>query len=225
MASFEQHVNGAVISSGVLIVPLHSASIIQTTESVILLALGLIGGVLPDLDSDNSKPIQIVFKIISIFLPLLVILAIPNDLSIFYLVIYWLLSTLILRVTLFQFFISFTTHRGIFHTIPMGIVFAQITIYLLYKVFDYDLVFSTIAGTFLFFGFVVHLLLDELVSLNALGIRMKKSFGTAFKFYDSQNLVGTLFLYIFIVLFFIYLPIKVDIFLDIFDVLKNTKFW
>ncbi|MBN2782576.1 MAG: metal-dependent hydrolase [Campylobacterales bacterium] len=223
MASFEQHVNGAVISSGVLIVPLHSASIIQTTESIILLALALIGGVLPDLDSDNSKPIQIVFKIVSIFLPLIVILAIPNDLSIFYLVIYWLLSTLILRITLFQLFISFTTHRGIFHSIPMGIVFAQITTYILYKAFDYDLIFSTISGAFLFFGFIVHLLLDEIVSLNALGIRVKKSFGTAFKFYDSQNIMGTLLLYIFIILFFIYLPIKIDIFLDIFEVFKNTK--
>lgn len=223
MASFEQHVNGAVISSGVIIVPLHSASIIDSSQSLIVLGLGLIGGVLPDLDSDNSKPIQIVFKIISIFFPLIVILAIENELTLVYLVAYWLLSTLILRITLFQLFISLTTHRGVFHSIPMGIVFAQITMIIFYKLFEFDFLFSTIAGIFLFFGFIVHLLLDELVSLNALGVRIKKSFGTAFKFYDKNNLLGTVLLYIFIVGFFFFIPIKVDIFLDIFEVIKNIK--
>lgn len=223
MASFEQHVNGAVISSGVIIVPLHSASIIDSSQSLIVLGLGLIGGVLPDLDSDNSKPIQIVFKIISIFFPLIVILAIENELTLVYLVAYWLLSTLILRITLFQLFISLTTHRGVFHSIPMGIVFAQITMIIFYKLFEFDFLFSTIAGIFLFFGFIVHLLLDELVSLNALGVRIKKSFGTAFKFYDKNNLLGTVLLYIFIIGFFFFIPIKVDIFLDIFEVIKNIK--
>lgn len=223
MASFEQHVNGAVISSGVIIVPLHSASIIDSSQSLIVLGLGLIGGVLPDLDSDNSKPIQIVFKIISIFFPLIVILAIENELTLVYLVAYWLLSTLILRITLFQLFISLTTHRGVFHSIPMGIVFAQITMIIFYKLFEFDFLFSTIAGIFLFFGFIVHLLLDELVSLNALGVRIKKSFGTAFKFYDKNNLLGTVLLYIFIIGFFFFIPIKLDIFLDIFEVIKNIK--
>ena len=223
MASFEQHVNGAVIATGSIIAPLHSASLIDVTQSLICLSLGLVGGILPDLDSDNSKPVQIVFKIISIFFPLIIILSILSDLSLVYLVGYWLLSTLVLRVTLFKLFISFTTHRGIFHSIPMGIVFGQITTLVFYKFFYYDLVFSTIAGIFLFFGFIVHLLLDELVSINVLGVRIKKSFGTAFKFYDKENLFGTVLLYCFIVLFFYFIPVKVDIFLDIYEVVKNIK--
>ena len=223
MASFEQHVNGAVISTGIVIVPLHSASIINATESLIVLALGLVGGVLPDLDSDTSKPIQIVFKIISIFLPLVILLGISKELTVAYLVGYWLLATLILRITLFKFFTTFTIHRGIFHSIPMGLFFGQITMLVFYKVFDYEMVFSTIAGSFMFFGFLVHLLLDEFVSLNALGVRMKKSFGTAFKLYDSQNLYGSVLLYIFIFTFFFFVPIKIGIFIDIYEVLKNVE--
>jgi len=223
MASFEQHVNGAVIATGVMIVPLHSASTIDKTESLILLGLGLVGGVLPDLDSDNSKPIQIVFKIFSIFFPLIIILSLSEDLSLAYLIAYWLISILVLRLTLFQLFISFTTHRGIFHSIPMGVVFGQITTLVFYKTFGFDLVFSTIAGTFLFFGFIVHLLLDEFVSLNALGMKIKKSFGTAFKLYDKNNPLGTVLLYIFIFGFFFFIPLKMEIFLDIFEVIKNIK--
>ncbi len=224
IASFEQHVNGAVIATGVVIAPLHSASLINTTESFIALGLGLIGGVLPDLDSDNSRPIQIVFKIFSIFFPLLIILGLFHDLSIVYLVGYWIISTLLLRITLFKLFISFTTHRGIFHTIPMGIVFGQITTLVFYKSFSFDLAFSTVAGSFLFFGFIVHLLLDEFVSLNALGIKVKKSFGTAFKLYDKSNPLATVLLYLFIIGFFFFVPINFDIFIQIFDIMGNVRF-
>jgi len=223
MASFEQHVNGAVIATGVMIVPLHTASIIDVTQSLIVLGLGLVGGVLPDLDSDNSKPIQIFFKIISIFFPLIIILSIPNDLSLLYLVGYWLVATFILRLTLFQLFMGFTTHRGIFHSIPMGVVFAQITTLVFYKIFDFDMTFSTIAGIFLFFGFLVHLLLDEFVSINVLGVRMKKSFGTAFKLYDRENIIGTLLLYLFIIIFFNLVPVEINIFTDIYEVIKKIK--
>ena len=223
MASFEQHVNGAVIATGVMIVPLHTASIIDVTQSLIVLGLGLVGGVLPDLDSDNSKPIQIFFKIISIFFPLIIILSIPNNLSLFYLVGYWLVSIFLLRLTLFQLFMSFTTHRGIFHSIPMGVVFAQITMLIFYKIFDFDVTFSTIAGIFLLFGFLVHLLLDEFVSINVLGVRMKKSFGTAFKLYDRENIIGTLLLYLFIIIFFYLVPIEINIFTDIYEVIKKIK--
>ncbi len=223
MASFEQHINGAVIATGIIIVPLHTASIIDITQSLIVLSLGIIGGVLPDLDSDNSKPIQIFFKIISIFLPLIIILSIPNNLSLFYLIGYWLISIFILRLTLFQLFISFTTHRGIFHSIPMGVVFAQITMLIFYKVFYFNITFSTIAGIFLLFGFLIHLLLDEFVSINVLGVRMKKSFGTAFKLYDRENLFGTLLLYTFIILFFYFIPIETNIFTDIYEAIRTIK--
>jgi len=223
MASFEQHINGAVIATGAIIVPLHTASIIDVTQSLIALGLGLVGGVIPDLDSDNSKPIQIVFKIISIFLPLIIILSIPNNLSLIYLVAYWLVSTLILRVTLFKIFISFTRHRGIFHSIPMGVLFAQMTTLVFYKIFHFNLSFSTIAGIFLLFGFLIHLLLDEFVSINVLGVKMKKSFGTAFKLYDSGNIFGTLLLYLFIILYFYFIPIETNIFTDIYEVVKKIK--
>ena len=223
MASFEQHVNGAVIATGVVIAPLYSASLIDATQSIIVLALGIVGGVLPDLDSDNSKPIQIVFKMFSIFFPLIVLLSISKNLSLAYLIGFWLISTLVLRLTIFKLFLLLTSHRGIFHSIPMGVVFGQITTIIFYKFLHYDLIFSTIAGIFLLFGFLVHLLLDELVSLNALGMSIKKSFGTAFKLYDKNNLLGTLMLYIFIGAFFYFIPVRGDVFIDIFNVLKGVK--
>ncbi len=223
MASFEQHVNGAVIATGVVIVPLHTASLLDVNQSLIALALGLLGGVLPDLDSDNSKPLQVVFKIFSIFLPLLILLSFFGDSPLLYLMGYWVLSSLLLHLTLFSLFVKLSIHRGVIHSIPMGILFGQITTYIFYSFLGYDLSFSTIAGLFLSFGFLVHLLLDEIVSLNAIGLKMKKSFGTAFKLYDSRNLAGTLILYLMIIGFYFLLPVKVGIFIDIFEIIKNVK--
>jgi len=223
MASFEQHVNGAVVATGVAIVPLYSASLLNVNQSLIVLALGIIGGVLPDLDSDNSKPLQIVFKIFSIFLPLIILLSLFEHSSLVKLIGYWLLASVLLHLTVFKLFIKLTVHRGIFHSIPMGVVFGQITTYLFLNSLHYNLIFSTLAGIFISFGFMVHLLLDELVSLNALGLRVKKSFGTAFKLYDKNNIFGTLVLYIIIGLLFYFTPIKQDIFMQIFEIMKNVK--
>ncbi|MEA2098714.1 MAG: metal-dependent hydrolase [Campylobacterota bacterium] len=223
MASFEQHVNGAVVATGVAIVPLYSASLLDVHQSLIVLALGIVGGVLPDLDSDNSKPLQIVFKIFSIFLPLIFLLALFENESLVKLIGYWVLASILLHLTIFKLFTMLTVHRGVIHSIPMGIVFGQITIYIFFYSLNYDLIFSTLAGIFLSFGFMVHLLLDELVSLNALGLRMKKSFGTAFKLYDRDNLLGTLILYMFIVTFFYFTPVDTDVFFQIFEIMKNVR--
>jgi hypothetical protein len=223
MATFEQHINGAVIATGVAIVPLHNAGLLSVNESVIVLALGIIGGVLPDLDSDSSKPIQIVFKILAIFLPLLALLGLSLELPLSYLVGVWIFSGLVLHLTLFKFLLSLTHHRGVFHSIPMGIVIAQIFFSIFHHIIGYSIEFSTIAGLFMFYGFMIHLILDEIVSLNIFGIKIKHSFGSALKLYDKNNLYGTLGLYLFIGLFFLYIPIAHDIFLKIFEVMQNVE--
>ncbi len=223
MASFEQHVNTAVIVTGMVVIPIHLAGILDTTQSIVALALGLIGGVLPDLDSSSSKPVQIVFKMISIFFPLMLLLSIRYHFSLIQLILAWVLITVFLHLTFFKIFLKITRHRGIFHTIPMGILFAQITAYSFYYFGYYNLTKATILGGFVLLGFLVHLLLDEIFSINALGMTMKKSFGTAFKFYDKKNMFGTLILYLLIGAIFYTIPFHENTFEHIFNVLKNVK--
>jgi len=224
MANFEQHVNVAVIATGVLIVPLNASGLLNVEHSFIALCLGLIGGVLPDLDSDNSKPIQIAFKIISIFVPLLLLISLANKhFPILHMIAIWLASSLLLRFTLLKFFVTITKHRGIFHSIPMGIVFAQITAIISFYIFHFDKVLSTVLAFFLFFGFIIHLLLDELVSLNALGIKVKKSFGTACKLYTKDNLFGTFILYVLIIGLYFLFPFDKSPFMQILTILENVR--
>ena len=223
MASFEQHINGAVVASGIAVVPLYTSSIVDMNQSLVLLGLGMLGGVLPDLDSDNSKPIQISMRILSLFLPLLAVLALIEDLSLIKILAVWLGAFVFLNYVVFKIFFKFTVHRGIFHSVPMGLFLGLVFIFLFHDIFEYDSFFSTLSGVFIFFGFLVHLLLDELVSLNALGISIKKSFGTALKLYDKHNIYGSISLYVLIAIMLYSVDIDLDVFAKVYDSFENIK--
>jgi len=224
MASFEQHVNGAVIASGIAVIPLYSASIVDINQTLALFSLGIFGGVLPDIDSDNSKPIQISFRILSIFLPLIAILMTVNTSSIANILFMWVIYSLILHFGVFQLFLASTHHRGIFHSIPMGALIALLLVYLFHDILHFKSAFAILSGMFIFFGFLIHLLLDEIVSLNLLGKDMKKSFGSAMKLYDKNNIIGTLILYAGVGgLLFVLQHLDVSVFTDIATLFKEIK--
>ena len=192
-------------------------------QSLIALFFGIAGGVLPDLDSDNSKPIRGVFGIFAITLPLVFILSFKTIFSIVEMLLIWIFSSFILRIVFFKIFLSLTSHRGIFHTIPMGIVLAQMLVLLCSLFFKIDINTSFIYGFFIFFGFFIHLLLDEMYSVNVLGAKIKKSFGTALKLYDKNNKSGTLILYLIIAFLWFILPNSGTLFLSIEQVFGIMK--
>lgn len=223
MAAFEQHVNVAVIVSGVALVPIYSSSLIDMNQALMLLVFGILGGVLPDLDSDTSKPIQITFRILAIFIPLAILLMIGvKSLRMIFLI--WASAGIILNFVVFKLFLLITNHRGIFHTIPMGILFSQLLFITLNHIFLFSIFFSTVSAVFLLAGFLIHLILDELFSINALGFRLKKSFGTALKLYDKNNIFGTILLYISIFIIYYYFPFKNSIFLKLYTSLEHLTF-
>ncbi|MGB5866627.1 MAG: hypothetical protein WBG69_02025 [Arcobacteraceae bacterium] len=223
MASFAQHINTAVVISGISIAPLYSSSLIDLNQALALLFFGMIGGVLPDMDLENSKPIQITSGILSIFIPLLAILTLLQSLSISKMLFIWFLASLFLHFILFKILLNNTVHRGVIHTIPMGIVLAQVLMICFHHFLEYEELFSILCGLFLFMGFIIHLLLDELISLNAFGMSFKKSLGSAFKFYDTNNVVGTLILYILVVVFFVIFPIKIEYIVEIVNSFENIQ--
>ena len=223
MASFAQHVNTAVVISGITIAPLYSSSLIDINQALALLFFGMIGGILPDIDLENSKPIQIASSILSIFIPLLAILTLLQSLSISKMLFIWFLAAMLLHFFIFKILLHFTIHRGVIHTIPMGIVFAHSLTIIFYNILKFDELFSLLCGLFLLIGFLIHLVLDEIVSLNAFGMSFKKSLGSAFKFYDKNNLIGSILLYLTIVILQIVYPLNIKYIIDIFNSFKNIN--
>ena len=223
LASFQQHLNISVIASGVLIVPLHSAGILNINEAIIALILGLVGGMLPDLDLDYSKPSQIFFQMLSIFSPLILLMYFAKEIPLVYNILIWFLMSFFLHFVLRKTLGQFTTHRGIFHSIPMGVVFAQIALFISQELLHQSSSFSSILAFFIFFGFMTHLILDEVFSIDIHGMRMKKSFGTAVKLYDKNNIIGTLILYILMLVMLKFIPINTEIYIHVFNVLSGIK--
>jgi len=224
MASFEQHLNVAVVSTGLFIVPLNLVGAFDTKSSIIALFLGLLGGIFPDLDSDTSKPINIFFKILSIFFPLLILIFLGIKMPLLYILVVWLASTLLFHFGIFKFFILVTKHRGIFHSVPMALFIGLILIYFFSKVVHFSEVVSLLFGMFFIFGFLIHLILDEIFSINALGFEIKKSFGSAFKFYDKNNKLATILLYVAIVILIFKLNISDESFIKLKDIFNQIDF-
>ena len=65
--------------------------------------------------------------------------------------------------------------------------------------------------------------MDEIISLNALGLSIKKSLGSALKLYDKNNPFGTLFLYAAIVTLSILYPMDLAIIYSTIDIFLDMK--
>ena len=206
MASFGQHVNVAVVATSIPAIVLYANGTLDSLHALGGIFFGFLGGIAPDVDSDTSKPLRGVFSIFSIVFPVIVLFALGKKMSILEMLFFLVVIGALLRVTLFQVVMAFTRHRGVFHSIPMGIALALGLVYFLYEFFDTSYKLAVTYGFFFVFGFFIHLLLDELFSVNALGMRMKKSFGSAMKLYEKKNIYGTIFLYLSIALFIYLLP-------------------
>jgi glutamine amidotransferase PdxT len=88
----------------------------------------------------------------------------------------------------------------------MALFFTFSTVIIKVNLFGNDLISSWSIAIMLLFGFITHLVLDEICSVNLMNIRVKKSFGSAVKFFDKSNTSGYLILYLLLSLLFIRTP-------------------
>jgi hypothetical protein len=154
-----------------------------------LLAAGLttLGGLLPDLDSDSGVPVRELFGISAAVVPFLL----------FHRVYQWCEEhtsrTLVvlagiyvlIRYVLSSVFKRFTVHRGMFHSIP-ALLIAGLATYLLYPSGNARLRLFLSGAVML--GFLSHLVLDELYSVDFMGVRLRlnKYAGSAVKFVSKS---------------------------------------
>ncbi len=165
------------------------------TDSAILAAgLTAVGGMLPDLDSDSGIPIREMFGLAAVVLPLTLIPRLAHmhvtQEGILAAILFGYLAIRYLGSRVFK---HFTVHRGMFHSIPAMLI-AGLVIYLGYHSPDRRL--RMLLGTGVMLGFLSHLVLDELYSVDLRGMKVKlnKYAGTAVKFV-SPSLIATVTCY------------------------------
>ena len=196
MANFAVHFVTALAASGLAATSLLVTGLATPGEFGLYFALGTVGGLAPDVDSNNSTPLRLAFNLFSVVGASLVMLRFTAKLSVVELCLLWAGVALTLRYGVFWAFNQLTIHRGVFHSIPAALLFGFITTVALYRLGRYPAFQSWIAGSFVTFGYLVHLTLDELYSVNLYGVRFKRSFGTALKFTSPRSQRATLLLYL-----------------------------
>ena len=154
------------------------------------LAAGLcsVSGMLPDIDSDSGVPFRESMAFAAAVIPMMMMERFeqfrwaPETMvmvgGLIYIAIRFGLASLLRR---------YTVHRGMFHSIPAAIIAAQVA-FLVCSCDDLALRYYKSAAVLI--GFMSHLLLDELYSIewHRGRFRMKKSFGTAVKIWGRRSL-------------------------------------
>jgi hypothetical protein len=190
MAGFRTHisVSGAlgVAAGAVAVDPLG----FPTQTALLAGGLTAVGGMLPDLDSDSGIPIREMFGLAAVVLPLTLIPRLSHlHLSQEGVLAALLFSYIAIRYLGARVFKHFTVHRGMFHSIP-GMLIAGLIVYIGYHSPDRRV--RVLLGTGVMIGFLSHLVLDELYSVDLRGMKVKLNqfAGTAVKFV-SPSLVAT----------------------------------
>jgi membrane-bound metal-dependent hydrolase YbcI (DUF457 family) len=206
VANFKTHFVGSAMLSGALASAFLTMGALSQSQTMTAFAVGTLAGLMPDIDADNSKPLNIAFTVIAIFISFLTVFAQAGSLSIAEMVLFWLFVFFLIRFVVMRLFQSITTHRGVFHSIPVALLLSEITILLFYHFFGAPEVTAWIYGVLFFVGYMVHFILDELVSVNLFGLSVRRSLGTAMKFFDRQSPVLYLALYFLVAALFFLLP-------------------
>lgn len=192
MANFQTHLVVASGASAIASVTVLTAGLASTQEALVYFSLGVIGGLLPDIDADNSAPIRLFFNWLGLSCGFLVVFSLVDQLSIAELLLLWAGTYVAVRFLVFELFARLTIHRGVFHSLLAAIFFACANASVAYHVFGSDPQTAWLGGCFVFMGYVVHLLLDEAYSVDLLNSRVKRSFGSAVKPIAVANPWGSL---------------------------------
>lgn len=191
MANFNTHLTAALaISTGAAIAAVN-VDLIANTEMAWLIFLGTLGGLLPDIDATNSKPAKMLFFVLALIGTAAAIDLFKNSYPPYPLLGIVAGTYLSIRYVVFALFNKLTVHRGVFHSILAALFFALLTTCICYYFMHLDVLQAWVSGIFIAIGFIVHLLLDEIYSVDLSNTKMKKSFGSALKLFSVNSLTAS----------------------------------
>lgn len=190
MADFKTHITTSTVCGVALGSAAYFGSEYPLDQCILATGLCSVSGMLPDLDSDNGVPIRETFAFGAAIIPMMLVDRFQHmGLTVEQMVISGILIYIGVRFGVSRIFKRFTVHRGMWHSIPAAMVAAIFT-FLICSCVDVRLrLFKAFA---VFLGFCSHLILDEIYSIDFNGrrVRVKKSSGTAMKFWSGNLLAN-----------------------------------
>jgi hypothetical protein len=165
---------------------------VDAKDALLLASVGVIGGILPDIDLHYSHPSRILFSLLGIVAAFLWVFSAENHLSIIELWGAGIGIYLFVRFPIWALFQNFTVHRGSIHSIATALLFCFVAAAISFHFFSKTPFISWLVGLFIFLGFILHLILDEIYSVDFMGHRLKRSFGTALKLFDFKERMSSI---------------------------------
>ena len=215
MADFKTHLGVTTLASSIAATTVYCTGTLTPGQVVAVFLLGIAGGLLPDLDSDTSVPVRMVFNILAGVMGFFVMFTQKQGHSVLELFLIWLMVFFLIKYLVFAVFTRITVHRGMMHSIPAAVLFGLITTMLTAGWRDHPPHIAWLEGCFVTGGMLLHLTLDELHSMNFFGSAARKSLGTALKLVNFTDLKTTFVIY-FLLLLLLPLAPEHDTFVQIF---------
>jgi hypothetical protein len=189
MANFPTHVAVGTVVAGSLATVTVAADLVAP-ESVIAVTLaGVLGSVLPDIDLEESRPANAMFSGLAIFFSFAVLFGLERGrYSIAEMLILWLGTYVLVRYGAKEAFSRVSYHRGVWHSLLALAFCAFVTAWVFHNLLGHDGSIAWLAAAFMGAGYLTHLILDEVYSVDVMDTRIKASFGTALKLFDYRRL-------------------------------------
>ncbi len=211
MANFNTHITVAGIASLAATGICLQADIITQSQALLLLPLGIIAGVLPDIDSDHSIPARLIFGILSFAVTAALVFSYQGKMNIYTLLLLAGTGGLFMRYIILHVFTRITIHRGLFHSLPAALLSGLLVVLPGIHLLHWTVNFTWLAALFISGGYLLHLLLDEMYSVDLMGGTFKQSFGSALTLFSTSAWVSYLLLYFAVGLGFVFSPFPVVI--------------
>ena len=187
MANFQTHITWAAAGSGLLSILCLQVGLVDQRDALNLALVGTIGGILPDVDLQRSHPSKILFSLIGIFVAFMLVFSMEKGMSILELWLIGLGAFIGIRYAFWQVFYNHTTHRGSIHTLVAALFAMFCVTAVCFHWLGKNPFTSWLIGFFLLLGFLLHLILDEVYSVDFMNYKVKRSFGTALKILDPSK--------------------------------------
>jgi len=194
MANFQTHLGGAALGGGLVASSILATGMMSLPQAISGWLLVMLGGLLPDIDSDHSNVVRGLFTVFGGMISILSIIILGADASIGLMWLVGTVSFVTVRYGLWYIFARFTVHRGIFHSLLAGVFFSVFTTVAAFHLMALPARVSWLMGLCLMIGFIIHLFLDECYSVDLVNGRIKRSFGTAMKLFDYQGWINSLWM-------------------------------
>lgn len=192
MADFRTHLSAAVGGGVLLAVVGWQGALWTPGEALTVAGLTTFGGILPDIDADQSHAVRLIFNTLALLAVVTGALLMDARLEPGMLLMACGGLYIGVRFVLSPIFKRFSVHRGIWHSLLAGVLCALATSAVSYRFLALEPRLAWSQGVAVMVGFCIHLLLDELFSVDLTGARLKRSFGTAFKLFDYRKPLNSL---------------------------------